>query len=73
MTNIDLWDRSKQTYWISSFGDPWSVRDFKNNDEYVCDFPIEYQWSSKLVRDICFANTKDDVIRILEEFGKDNE
>lgn len=57
-----MWDRSKQNYWISRRGNPWTVRRSSDNS-YVCDFP---QHCYDSVKEVCFADS-DEVVKAITE------
>jgi hypothetical protein len=61
----ETWDRSKQNYWISRRGDPWTIHASKENDRYVCDYPA-YHYDTKLIDQICFAKNDEEVKQLVE-------
>lgn len=64
-----MWNKTKQTYWINRYRNPWSIIRVLDN-EYVCD--IAPFVNDAILRQICFAKTDDDVMNIAEAISKES-
>lgn len=62
----NMWDRSKQKYWINRFS--LSIIRVSDNKK-VCDFPryISF-YNTALTEKICFANSDKDVKLVIDEY-----
>jgi hypothetical protein len=67
-----MWDRDKQTYWISRRGNPWKVIDIKTS-EPVLDFPANYPICGEELEQLCFAENLDKARSIIQEIEKSIE
>ncbi len=65
-----MWDRSKQNYYISRHGSSWNIIDMKTDKE-VCT-SIEFYDAHK-TEQICFAESDDEVKKIVDEIIKETE
>lgn len=64
-----MWDRTKQTYWINRYRNPWSIIRVLDNT-YVCD--IVPFVNGYILQQICFATTNEEVMNIAEAISKES-
>ena len=63
-----MWDREKQTYWITRVGSP-KVVDAKNN-KAVCNFHAAFLYEKDFIKEVCFAENIDELEQILTSYSQ---